>query len=456
MKGNMQSLNQYQKTHKMDQETVLQMGIDICQYLKRGVPHGEIRSSSILVSEDGEFVLKEENLYMDPDPAGDVYALGMLMYRLLNHGRLPFMPPYPKQVTQEEKEQAINRCLSGETLPDPADGGQQMGEVLRKACHADRSVRFQTARELETALNSVLEIKPVYKEQQEEEKQSGKKNKENKKKRESGKKEKKKKKSGISMPSAPSFSLGQIGRRGIFVFLSLLLSLVWIIMENRMTIAGTAGMMFYGYCLAQGILLLISMGAGGMFLKLLWGVSFLDLLFVALYDIVLEGLMNRYGVSIPDFYHPGYMAVILPLAAGIIYFAGNLLKGGFGYGQARLCTLIMTAAGIVMLFFNLTGIDISFFSLGLYPYWCGVVVLVLGILAMENEWSGSGVKLLCFLTVCISMGVMVLNGFWEQIAAFGLPAGGIERILLILMILCSAAAWFLLGRGRNRRGPVSN
>jgi hypothetical protein len=227
-------------------------------------------------------------------------------------------------------------------------------------------------------------------------------------------------------------------------------------MENRMTIAGPAGMMFYGYCLAQGILLLISMGAGGMFLKLLWGVSFLDLLFVALYDIVLEGLMNRYGVSIPDFYHPGYMAVILPLAAGIIYFAGNLLKGGFGYGQARLCTLIMTAAGIVMLFFNLTGIDISFFSLGLYPYWCGVVVLVLGILAMENEWSGSGVKLLCFLTVCISMGVMVLNGFWEQIAAFGLPAGGIERILLILMILCSAAAWFLLGRGRNRRGPVSN
>ena len=58
MKGSLQTLTQYQKTHVMDQETVLQLGVDICQYLKRGVPHGEIRSSGILVSEDGEFILR--------------------------------------------------------------------------------------------------------------------------------------------------------------------------------------------------------------------------------------------------------------------------------------------------------------------------------------------------------------------------------------------------------------
>lgn len=468
MKGNMISLNQYQKTHAMDQETVLRMGVEICQYLKRGVPHGEIRSSGILVSEDEKFVLKEENLYMDPDPAADVYALGMLMYRLLNNGRLPFMPPYPRQVTPQEKEQAIQRCLAGEPLPDPADGGPAMGDVLRKACHADRSMRYQTARELETALNSVLETKPGgcrEEEDTEEETNGGKQKGSRKKKKENSgsrkekkkdKKDKKGKKSGVSMPSAPSFSLAQIGRRGIFVFLSIAAALAWIIMENRMTIWGASGMMFYGYCIAQGILLLLAMGAGGMLLKLLWGISFLDLLFTALYGIVLEGLMNRYGVAIPDFYHPGYIAVILPLAAGIIYFAGSLLKGGFGYGQARLYTLIMAAAGVVMLILCLTGFNIRPFSLGIYPYWGGIVALVMGILAMESEWSGSGVKLLCFLNVCISMGVMALDGFKEQIASFGLPVGGIEKILLVLIILFSAAAWLLLGRGRNRRNPLSN
>ncbi|MGI6008158.1 MAG: hypothetical protein ACOX8E_11785 [Ruminococcus sp.] len=450
MKGNIQTLNQYQKTHKMDQETVLQMGLDICQYLKRGTPHGEIKASSVLVTADGKFILKEENLYMEPDPAADVYGLGMLMYRLLNKGRLPFMPAYPKQVTQEEKEHAIQRCLSGEPLPDPADGGQRIGEVLRKACNADRQMRYQTARELETALHTVLMMKPAAQNrelEEEDEEISGKKRKD---------KAKKKKKSGISVPSAPSFSLAQIGRRGIFVFLSIIAAVAWIVMEHQVTISGASGLRLYGYCLVQGILLLISMGAGGMFLKLLWGISFLDLFFVALYDIILEGLMNRYGIPIPGFYHPGYIAVILPLAAGILYFAGSLLQGGFGYGQARMCTAVMTAVGIFMLLLNVSGINISFFSLGLYPYWGGIVILLLGILAMENEWSGSGVKLLCFLVICLSMAVMAMNGFREQIEAFGLSTGGAERVLLILTILCSAVAWLLLGRGRYKKSPLSN
>lgn len=69
--------------------------------------------------------------------------------------------------------------------------------------------------------------------------------------------------------------------------------------------------------------------------------------------------------------------------------AGSLLKGSFGYGQARFCTLLMTGIGMVMLLLGLTGVNVSFLTLDLYPGWSGVLVLILGILAMENEWSGA-------------------------------------------------------------------
>lgn len=461
MKGSLQTLTRYQKTHVMDQETVLQLGVDICQYLKRGVPHGEIRSSGILVSEDGEFILKEENLYREPDPAGDVYALGMLMYRLLNAGRLPFMPPSGQPVSEEEKERAIQRCLAGEPLPDPEKGGPQMGEVLRKACHADRRQRYQTARELETALIGVWEQKPDESAQNSRRAKTSSKSEREKDRRDDGrrkkeKEEKTKRRRGVSLPEGPYFSLGQIGRRSIFVFLSVLVSLAWIILEHRMTIVGASGMFFYGYCIVQGVLVLIALGAGGMFLKLLWGVSFLDLLFAGLYDIVLADLMSRYGVILPEFYQPGLLAVMLPLAAGLCYFAGSLLKGSFGYGQARFCTLLMTGIGMVMLLLGLTGVNVSFLTLDLYPGWSGVLVLILGILAMENEWSGGGVKLLCFLVICMDIGLIGLNSFQDSLASFAIPVEGAQNALAVLMIFASAAAWFLLGRARNRRSSLSN
>lgn len=454
MEGNLQTLTQYQKTHVMDQETVLRMGVDICQYLKRGVPHAEIRSSGILVSEDGEFILKEENLYQDPDPAGDVYALGMLMYRLLNGGRLPFMPPAGQPVSEEEKERAIQRCLAGEPLPDPAGGGPQMGAVLRKACHTDRRQRYQTARELETALIGVLEQKPD--EPVKDSRQENRSLQTGKRRSRKDTEEKEERGSGFSLPEGPSFSLGQSGGRSVFVFLSVLVSLAWIILEHRMTVVGASGMFFYGYCIVQGVLLLIAMGAGGIFLKLLWGVSVLDLLFAGLYDVLLADLLSRYGVILPEFYRPGLLAVMLPLAAGLLYFAGSLLKGSFGYGQARCCTFLMTAAGIVMLMLCLTGVNITVLTLAAYPGWSGVLVLILGILAMENEWSGGGVKLLCFLVICLDICLIGLNSFGDRLAAFGLPAKEGQIALLILLIVCSAIAWFLLGRGRNRRRSLSN
>lgn len=109
-----------------------------------------------------------------------------------------------------------------------------------------------------------------------------------------------------------------------------------------------------------------------------------------------------------------------------------------------------------MLMLCLTGVNITVLTLAAYPGWSGVLVLILGILAMENEWSGGGVKLLCFLVICLDICLIGLNSFGDRLAAFGLPVKEGQIALLILLIVCSAIAWFLLGRGRNRRRSLSN
>ncbi|MBM6967348.1 protein kinase domain-containing protein, partial [Massilimicrobiota timonensis] len=44
----------------------------------------------------------------------DMYALGLTMYELLNHGRMPFLPAYPQPFYPSDRDEAIFKRLSGE------------------------------------------------------------------------------------------------------------------------------------------------------------------------------------------------------------------------------------------------------------------------------------------------------------------------------------------------------
>lgn len=51
--------------------------------------------------------------------ASDLYALGMVLYRLLNDNRIPFLPNYPEPFTPDERDRALVRRLRGEPVPPP-------------------------------------------------------------------------------------------------------------------------------------------------------------------------------------------------------------------------------------------------------------------------------------------------------------------------------------------------
>lgn len=161
---------------------VVRLGIEILEGLsachKNGVIHRDIKDDNIFVSDKGEFkigdfgvskILKDasraESLKGTPNflapevylgkggytKSVDLYSLGIVLYRLLNYGRNPFLPCFPAQYFLQDEDEAFEKRMSG-AIPDlPALGGMQIGQAVVKAI-SGRMERYQTADEFISAL----------------------------------------------------------------------------------------------------------------------------------------------------------------------------------------------------------------------------------------------------------------------------------------------------------------
>ena len=76
-----------------------------------------------------------EVFYKEPyGCSADVYSLGMVMYWLLNDRRLPFVDAGGSVPSSETMEKAQHRRFSGEELPPPKRGSEDLQRIIRKAC----------------------------------------------------------------------------------------------------------------------------------------------------------------------------------------------------------------------------------------------------------------------------------------------------------------------------------
>lgn len=176
------SLQEYQMDHPMPEDTVRRLGLDICSALafcqKRALIHRDIKPENIFVSEAGAFKLgdfgvartaemtsggmskKGTESYMAPEvylakpygPSVDLYSLGLVLYKLMNRGRLPFLPPAPQPISFADRENALARRMRGEPLPPPAGASSPFQSVILKACAYDPQARYRTAEEMLAAL----------------------------------------------------------------------------------------------------------------------------------------------------------------------------------------------------------------------------------------------------------------------------------------------------------------
>ena len=171
---------------------IIKLGRDICKALiyceNKEIIHRDIKPENLFVDEFGEYKVGDFGAskrmdtvhvartmtgigtlsYMAPEVfrgqsynnTVDIYALGLVLYRLLNNGRMPFLPA-DGSYTMRDIDSANYKRLHGTPLPaltGKTVGGEPVSDWLdtavRKACAVDPADRYQTAKEFYNALNN--------------------------------------------------------------------------------------------------------------------------------------------------------------------------------------------------------------------------------------------------------------------------------------------------------------
>lgn len=175
----------YAGSHPFARRDVIQLGIDLCKALelcqKYNVIHRDIKPENIFVSENGDFKLGDFGIartiersgfelskkgtynYMAPEVyrgsdygfSVDLYSLGLVLYRLLNKNKLPFLP-LTGEITFHSREQALERRMSGETVGVPYYAEGRLGEIVGKACAFDPRDRYSSPAQMRQELEAIL------------------------------------------------------------------------------------------------------------------------------------------------------------------------------------------------------------------------------------------------------------------------------------------------------------
>lgn len=147
----------------MSVDEVLSIASDLCSALiecqNNGVIHRDIKPANVFSDENGKYYLGDlgvaRNLehtmlatrkgtpaYMSPEIASgrpcsyssDIYSLGVMLYQLLNSGRLPLLG---RDARYTEIEEAVTRRLNGEPLPLPENAHNRLGQLVCDMCSPD-------------------------------------------------------------------------------------------------------------------------------------------------------------------------------------------------------------------------------------------------------------------------------------------------------------------------------
>lgn len=171
------------------EDEVIRLGIDICQALadceEHRIVHRDIKPENIFADSEGTFKLGDFGIaktlertivgfskkgtyeYMAPEiyrkergsASVDIYSLGLVLYKLLNENRGPFLPAYPDPIMFSDREKALSQRFKGAVITPPKNGSRALKAAVLNACEYDPAQRFKNASEFRDALLSAASCK---------------------------------------------------------------------------------------------------------------------------------------------------------------------------------------------------------------------------------------------------------------------------------------------------------
>lgn len=173
-------LQKWTSEHPLNEAEVIRLGCDMCRALelchKSKIIHRDIKPQNIFVNKNGDFKLGDFGIarvvektnsvmsqkgtytYMAPEvfqgrnynETADIYSLGIVLYRFLNHNRTPFLPM--GNINYQDQQIAQERRMSGEAIPEPALGSSKLKQAVMMTLQYDPAKRVQSAMVLKRIL----------------------------------------------------------------------------------------------------------------------------------------------------------------------------------------------------------------------------------------------------------------------------------------------------------------
>jgi serine/threonine protein kinase len=179
------SFNDYMEDKELTEKDVIKIGLDILNALvlcsKKNIIHRDIKPENIFVSSFGYYKLGDFGIareldktsgdmsqkgtfnYIAPevitertyDGTVDIYSLGVVLFKLLNNNKLPFIDQTTEAIRYQDRKNAVERRLKGEPLHPPVGASRMMAQAILKACSFNPKDRYQTPEEFIQALERV-------------------------------------------------------------------------------------------------------------------------------------------------------------------------------------------------------------------------------------------------------------------------------------------------------------
>lgn len=174
----MKSLSELLEEFSFTHNEVVRLGISICQSLIKcrtfGYIYPNLKPENVLFDKNsvcklgdfGTFSLlepsraaiayKRTQYYMAPEFIKsakvnctiDTYSLGLILYMLVNRNRLPFVNPYPENITIHSLNQSTQNRLDAVPLPKPALASDELFEIINKACNPKENKRYLSPKQM--------------------------------------------------------------------------------------------------------------------------------------------------------------------------------------------------------------------------------------------------------------------------------------------------------------------